>query len=384
MKEERIKWLISQYLDQNLNEEETLELEECTRSHPGVAGIMERLSNEAALGEDLRQWASFRPDPQRLQEDIRALEARHRCRRVIRGWFLAASIAGLGLLVWSGMISPNRVTDHPPGGNHAWLTLSGGRRISLDSSISGTIAEENGGKLIKIDSTTLRYTASSESTPEAYHEINTPRGGQFCLILPDETRIWINSSSTIRFPNRFAGKHRVINLKGEAYFEVTHNCQIPLHVLTDHMLVDVLGTRFVVSDYADDPLNHTTLVEGKVLASSHRSRQILAPGDQLVVSDNHADNEEKTQVLHNVDTDEAMAWKEGYFHFAHTPLRRILRQLSRWYDLDIDIASSVPEHIYNGEVDRRLPVSTLIEFLERKDMRLRLDGKKLFVTTSTK
>ena len=398
MQEERIRWLICRHLDQNCTVAETEELQGLIRSHPELGELIERLSNEQSLAEDLRQWEAFRPkeDPDQVIALIRSREAPRRRRRGIRNCIITAAIAVFGGWLVVGLprkpasapvMGPDAgsvTAYHQPGRNHALLTLTDGRSIDLDTLSTGHVADQQQISIIKTDSSDLLYAINhphAKTAPEApvlYNTLQTPRGGQYAIILPDQTKVWLNNSSALRYPTRFAGPDRRVELTGEAYFEVSRQGAQPFRVVTGDMSIDVLGTRFVVNAYPEDQQTRASLIEGKVIVRTSTLSATLVPGDQVIQYGRDAGD--STRLVHDADMDEAMAWKEGYFHFAHAHLASILFQIGRWYDLEVHLPSNLPDYVYTGEIDRKLPLSQVLTYLSKPDVRLSAHDKKLIVS----
>ena len=205
--------------------------------------------------------------------------------------------------------------------------------------------------------------------------VTTPKGGQYRLLLADGTRVWLNSASSLRYPSAFAGDTRTVELSGEAYFEVAKNIDHPFIVNSKDISVKVLGTHFDIMAYADEDALNTTLIEGAVLVSQGSQSRILAPGQQALVAGNNS-----IISVQAADTDKAIAWTTGFFKFNHTDLHTIMREIARWYDIDIVYETNDNTETYGGRIRRDLNLSSLIKFLEANGIHhFRIDGKKLTV-----
>jgi len=295
--------------------------------------------------------------------------------------------------------------DIAPGGDKAILTLANGSTIVLESAANGSLAMQGNSRVSK-DKNLLAYTAAKNTSsgnnssggpiPSSivYNTLTTPRAGQFRLILPDGSKVWLNNASSLRYPTSFSGKSREVALSGEAYFEVAKDAAKPFTVKLANLVVDVLGTSFNIMAYGDDPVVKTTLLTGKVsvsatgaaspssgatgkgvLSASAGRQSVLSPGDQAVVS-----QEGSWKILKGVDTEEAIAWQRGYFHFTHENIVDVLRQLARWYDVELEITIPVPDYTFDGEIGRDLSLSSILRHLEKKDLHFQIDGKKLIVS----
>ena len=261
------------------------------------------------------------------------------------------------------------------GGSHAILTLSNGTVIILDSAKKGMITKQGNVKVIKLDSGQLAYTPlSNNGTPSlelGYNTISTPRATQYQIVLSDGTKVWLNAASSLRYPTVFTGKDRKVELTGEGYFEVARIKEKPFHVQTGDLEVEVLGTHFNIMAYEDEDAIQTTLLEGTVKVSHNNQSDLLKPGKQASLG---RDNNKLTVSVANVQ--QAVAWKNGYFYFDKSDVKAIMRQVSRWYDLDIVYESPVPEMKFSGKIERNLPLSGITHLLESGQIHFRIEGKK--------
>lgn len=268
-----------------------------------------------------------------------------------------------------------------PGGNKAILTLADGSKISLTDANNGDIAKQAGIRITKTADGQLIYTildATSEALTLVYNTIETPRGGQYQIILPDGTKVWLNAASSLKYPASFASlKERRVELNGEAYFEVAKDKNHPFIVKTDKQEVEVLGTHFNINTYADEPAVKTTLLEGLVKVSqltTHNS-QFLKPGQQSVLTDNGISVSE-------VNTEEVIAWKNGYFRFDDEKLGSIMRKIARWYDVDVTWQDETLKNELFGAVTTRFAnVSSLLKMMEQTgDVEFNIEDGKIIVS----
>jgi transmembrane sensor len=318
----------------------------------------------------------------------------HPIGRSWRPWLAAASVlAILGIGGWWFMAHrpPPSVpsitvgsipTDVQPGGSRAILTLADGRKINLDSTANGVLAAQQHTTVSKLFPGQLTYKndANAHTAPLAYNVLSTPRAGQFSLTLADGTQVWLNNASTLRYPVAFTGADRQVELTGEAYFEIAKDAVHPFRVLIHRdapdttNLVEVLGTAFNVMAYGDEPDELTTLLSGSVRCISAGRSTLLRPNEQSVLG---ADG-----VLHtvpHVNVQEVTAWKNGYFHFDHSSLENTMRQLARWYDVDVTYQGHFPEQEFMGKIQRNLPLSAVLKGLENDQVHFKLKGRKLTV-----
>lgn len=308
-------------------------------------------------------------------------ETQKRSRYPVWGWAAAILvIAVASFALWkmhkpvhkadTPVLANNQQQDALPGSDRAILTLASGEKIGLDSSRKN-IVQQNDFNVTNRDGQ-LDYTGSSPVVEE--HTLSTPRGGQYKLLLPDGTTVWLNAASSITYPTAFTGDNRTVKVSGELYFEVAKDKSRPFHVLANGMEVEVLGTHFNINAYNDEPAIKTTLLEGSVKVTKNAESVILKPGQQASIShSSHISNPIP------VETDEVMAWKNGTFFFNRTPFSEVMRQLSRWYDVDVLYEKEIPHINFGGEMKRDLKLSQVLEGFDKMGVQFRIEGKKLIV-----
>jgi ferric-dicitrate binding protein FerR (iron transport regulator) len=231
------------------------------------------------------------------------------------------------------------------------------------------------GNFLRLDSGELVYNGSGATArTTGYNKLTTPRGGQFKLILPDGSRIWLNAASSITYPLTFGPGERKVAITGEAYLEVVKNAARPFKVLVNGMEIVVLGTKFNINAYTNEPVINTTLLEGAVRINKGANSCLLKPGEQLQVSPDGS-----FSVKNEVDTASAVAWKDGMFSFNDEDIASIMRQVNRWYDAQIVYEARIPHH-FIGTIPRNVQVSKLLTMLELTGrLRFRIDGRKITV-----
>ena len=258
----------------------------------------------------------------------------------------------------------NKPLDILPGTTKAVLTLGDGSRVVLDEKTASNLSDRDGLKISKTNNGQLVYTVVAlkelQNKVIATNTIQTPKGGQYQIILPDGSKVWLNAASSLTYPEIFVGKERKVKLTGEAYFEVAKNKNMPFIVNTQSQNVEVLGTHFNINSYMDEQTIKTTLLEGSVKVSNNQFIQILKPGDQAIMN---ASTNGAIKLVHSVDTDDATAWKNGQFSFNNASLKAILNQLERWYDVKIDY-TALPQKRYNGMVPKKANLSQVLNMLE--------------------
>ena len=311
-------------------------------------------------------------------------------RRVISFRRIAVAASILGILVLSGFLLFNRVgensfvkgkvnnkrfkNDVSPGGNKAVLTLADGSTIVLDEAQNGELAQQGNSKIIKLDGK-LSYDPVNKNPKEVvYNTISTPNGGQYQLELADGSLVWLNATSSIRFPTTFIGKERRIEITGEAYFEIAKNREMPFIVAVNGAEVQVLGTRFNINAYNDEDNVRTTLLEGSVKFVSGDNSNILKPGQQFQLAKNGAFN-----VANDVNVDEVVAWKNGLFAFENATIEKVMRQFSRWYDVEIEYRGKTDD-LFIAEMRRNIKLSDALKALELTGkVKFDIEGKKIIV-----
>lgn len=276
------------------------------------------------------------------------------------------------------------VQDVNPANNQATLTLSSGKKVILSSTLNGRLGQE-GNALVRVkEGHELTYTQTqSGSTRIEYNTLTTKRGEQspFPLTLADGSKVWLNAASSITFPTSFSGKDRVVKITGEAYFEVVHNSAHPFKVLANGQTVEDIGTHFNINAYTEEPSVKTTLLEGGIKLSYGKNNVVLKPGQQAVLPDNNRDG--AINII-TANTKTTMAWKNGLFLFDRTDLKSVMRQISRWYDIDIIYKGNVSNDEFGGQISRNIKLSQMLKILESNDVHFKIeieDNKKTLIIT---
>lgn len=270
--------------------------------------------------------------------------------------------------------------DVEPGSDKAVLTLSDGARVILDGSVTGIVAQEGDIAVENSDEGMITYRMREDAAPDAdlsevtYNTITTPQGGQYKVILPDETEVWLNSLSFIRFPTRFAEDSREVEITGEVYFQVTGRADQPFKVYSEDQYVMVLGTQFNVQAYSDEPFIYTTLVEGAVRVISENEVVAVEPGYQVINGQNSG------MEVRKADVQMVTAWKNGLFQFWDTDLEEVMRQLSRWYGIEVEYLTAAEGSSFTGFISRDVTISNVLRMMEEAGtVKFGLEGKKVFV-----
>lgn len=275
--------------------------------------------------------------------------------------------------------------DVAPGHNGAVLHLSDGSTVVLDSAANGTVALQGDIQAVKINGG-LKYVGK---TSEAiYNTITTDKGRQWQLQLPDGSKVWLNAASSIRYPLGFTGKERMVEITGEAYFEVKHNDRQPFIVRVNNKAeVQVMGTHFNVNAYDNESHIATTLLEGRVqvkrldVGNAHAS-VTLQPGQQAEWKENSLPG--GINLVKSADIDKIMAWKNGLFNFEGASLEEVMRQLERWYDIDVVFEKPKTDIRFGGKMTKGITLNEMLEILkgfEGSDLKFRLEGKRKLVVS---
>jgi transmembrane sensor len=309
-------------------------------------------------------------------------------------WLAAASVfvavCTLGFLLLKPAPKPqmaklkSKVTlqDIAPGSNQAVLTLANGESITLNDKENGVLAKQAGVVITKNRDGLLQYVITADAEP-AINTISTPRGGQYQLILADGTKVWLNAASSITFPTKFNGDERKVKIEGEAYFEVVKNLKKPFRVVSKNQVIEVLGTHFNVNTYDDEFADKTTLLEGSVRVSKLdangkiqlASAKVLKPGEQASLAAN------QNNILVSIaDEEEAIAWKNGYFKFNKVDIQTMMRQVSRWYNVDVVFKGAISKDLFVGKINRSEHVSGVLRILELSKINVEINGRTIIIS----
>jgi len=400
---ERWEYLVESYLGGTCSREEMEELLMQAGKDPGNKDLAEALQ---------KHWdMSHSPSPaidwdSRLQDIVRqssadAGEVDREGMPVIPRWRWYAAVASVlivfvsGILFWSyirkggqkpavAAVKKGKITnDIQPGGNKAILTLANGSTVTLDNAQNGSLGTQDNMKIVKKANGLLAYEKEGKASGNGqplYNMISTPRGGQYQVVLPDGSKVWLNASSSLRFPTDFTRTERTVEISGEAYFEIVKDASRPFRVsvLTSkgNQVVEVLGTSFDVMAYNEENMVQTTLVDGAVKVKNGNSQNVLEPGQQA----QSAMDVQSMRIVQDADVAAAIAWKNGYFNFNKESLQTVMRQLARWYDVDVSYIDSQNEKVFWGGMQRDLPLSSVFKILEKSGVQFSIEGKRVIVT----
>lgn len=303
---------------------------------------------------------------------------------------LAIAASVIGLIIMGGWLLSNKnarpqtakakekkieyKNDVLPGGDKAVLTLADGSTIVLDDAKNGSLSQQGNSKVIKIDGKLAYDVLSDGSKAIVYNTIATPKGGQYQVELADGTQVWLNAASSLHFPTAFTGKERRVEITGEAYFEVKKNA-MPFVVSVNGAEVQVLGTHFNVMAYNEEEAVKTTLLEGAVNFISGAKSNMLKPGQQAQL-----EKSGHVKVESDVDVESVLAWKNGLFHFESSDLETVLRQIARWYDVEVVFKSKKTYDPLYVEMPRNTKLSDVLKALEISGgAKFDIQGKKIIV-----
>jgi ferric-dicitrate binding protein FerR (iron transport regulator) len=348
----------------------------------GYTDLTEGVNADKLFAEAMRKGS--------VQQPVALVRRMAPLRRIVAAAVLVLLMAGAA--TWflqhkkeNDQIVQQQLKDIPPGKEGAILTLADGRRIVLDSLGNGVIASQQGTR-VELKNGLLAYDAAAAGDALIYNTLSTPKGRQFNVLLPDGTMVWLNSGSSIRYPTAFAAKERRVMITGEAYFEVAAGKSKPFIVqLNEKNQVQVLGTKFNINAYEDEAVARTTLLEGAVRVevknggnSNNAAKSVvLKPGQQSRVKTT-GDATAGIQTV-PVDVDKVMAWRRGFFNFEDAGMDEVMRQLARWYDLEIVYEGNVPPIVFGGELSRNISLSGIIKALEDSKVHLRVEGRKIII-----
>lgn len=388
MLRERLQYLMDRYFDGTCTDAEQKELAAWINTGPKDDALKE-------LAEET--WNRYQPEtamPQEVSEKIlSALFVKKAVKpavRLLQYWRPVAAAAMLLIMAATAFLlfrpeenntgtfvagQPRYRNEVPAGGNKAVLTLGDGTVITLDSASNGLLAQQGNVRIVKMANGQLGYEGGGGyGGTIANNTMRTPRGGEYRLTLPDGTLVWLNAASSITFPVAFAGNDRAVQITGEVYFEVAHRAHQPFRVSAGDMTVEVLGTHFNINAYAGESAIRTTLLEGAVKVMCGPERNVLQPGQQAQVTGLGG-----IYVTDEVDLDEVMAWKNGYFQFNDADMRTVMRKLENWYDVQVTYEGAVPVRSFGGGIQRSLPLTKVLKILEENNVKFGIEGRNITV-----
>jgi ferric-dicitrate binding protein FerR (iron transport regulator) len=388
----RLTYLLQRYLDDRLTVEEQEELDHILQQDGRTEQMRQVLGTLIGQEQGLQPYQETDWDPlfQKIKIQLQTKTSRPVRLLIRRRLMAAAALMLLAIAVWllkgrrdadkplaAAPVKPSVTHDLAPGSNRATLTLADNTTIDLDAAKEGVVGQQGNARLIKDKDGKLSYQAvPAQAAAMAYNLLTTPRGGQYQLVLPDGSKVWLNAASRLKYPTSFGGKERMVELQGEAYFEIARNPSMPFKVSLigqPSAQVEVLGTHFNVKAYEDEPAIQTTLLEGAVRVHQGTASALLQPGQQARC------NSSTNIKLVTADVEETIAWKNGLFKFNEATIEEVMRQLSRWYDVDIVYVNGIPGDLFRGEIYRSVNVSKVLKVLEASGVHFSVEGKKILV-----
>lgn len=375
--------ILSRYRNGVASEEEIAFLHAYYLLHEPAGDGLQGLSREEKLQlkQDIREG---------IHREIDAVETLPVRRMNFSRWMVAAALillAGIGSYFFFRQqeeqtreeMARTQMEPIVPGGNKAILTLSDGSTVLLDDAENGVLATQGNAIVKKNADGELAYDLNSRPATGAatvFNTINTPRGGQYKLTLPDGTKVWLNAATVLRFPTTFTGNERKVELEGEAYFEVATNKKMPFRVQSAAQTVEVLGTHFNINTYKEEDGVKTTLLEGsvKVSAAFAAEQKILVPGRQSLLVPGKAGIE-----VADANVEEVVAWKNGLFIFNKVSLETIMHQVARWYDVEVEYRGRITDDVFVGKLNRSENVQEVLRILELNNVKCHIEGRKIIV-----
>lgn len=389
-KEERISLLLKKVDEQTISEAELQELTEVLGESDEMEALISSQLQSGSVGTPL-------PSEQRQQQmmaeilsadrlpDALSPAGRGRLVSLYKKIAVAAAIliiAGVSFWLMRTSSSPSNDTgiasvqqpDKEPGSDIATLTLADGTVIPLDSTTQGKIALQGKTAVTCLNRGELKYNSGGQSDSGTYfNTVRVPRGGTYVLVLADGTRVWLNAASSLKYPADFTGNFREVELTGEGFFEVTENAAKPFVVQSGNLKVQVLGTSFNLNTYEEEAAAKASLINGSVKVSTGVESIILKPGQQAIIPAST-----RNISVGNFDTEEVIAWKNGFFQFNKID-ESYLRQLSRWYDVDLQFEAPVKPNEFNGRITRQTKLSSIVEALKISGIPCRLEKNRLVI-----
>ncbi|SHN45230.1 FecR family protein [Chitinophaga sp. CF418] len=379
MDQQRIHYLISGFLEGNLSAAEKAELDDFLKDPANRETFVTAASHLTEVEEQDAFDESLEPVLSRVLDVDRTPVTPARIVRFRFPYWRVAAIVVLAAGIGSYFYWSHRTSQTPPlaqnesatpavilpGSNKATLILEDGTTVPLDSTGHQTIRQGN--TIVQRNNGQLLYSGQPAAAKLSYNILATPKGGQYQVVLPDGTKVWLNAASRLKYPVAFAGSERLVELEGEAYFETVKDAHKPFKVKAGDFEVQVLGTSFDIMAYKDEKNTHTTLISGAVKVASEKESRLLQPGQQAVV------NTDAGIGVNVVNTDEVIAWKNGYFSFRDADIAAVMRQLERWYDVTVSYPSGIPKGTFSGEMGRGLTLAEALKILEQTNVNFKIE-----------
>lgn len=398
--------LVYKYLCNEITPEEEAELLQWRMQSVHNQTLFNKILTEDLLKAEVEKLYEFNIDEawNRINQKINQYEAASSPKYLV-SWQKITSIAAILAVLILGaywLIKPQAakqpalvkekktiMLDKAPGHAGAILILDNGKQLVLDSTGNGILTVDGNINIIKKDGQLIYANEADNAATLVYNTMVTPRARQYNLTLSDGTKVWLNSGSSLRFPVAFITDERRVEITGEAYFEVAHAAlnngkgrkpfivQVNKSGSSSGMDIEVLGTHFNINAYDDEENIKTTLLEGKVnIKLNHQQQMELKPGQQAKYAEKKNSG---LKIVNDVDLEKTIAWKTGKFEFDDMELQAIMRQISRWYDVDIVYERNPDDEKYGGAISKSVQLSDVLKMLEVNGVRFRLEGARLYV-----
>ena len=387
----RLEYLFDRFVNDTYTkkeEEELMSLVNQPENQADLQILIDRLIERTASDVQMPEYAAASVLKNILQTDKGEIVALKSKRKSLVAWMRVAAAAAViifaGATFWI-LAREDKKADLAyvtkkalpilPGGDHAILTMGDGNTIVLDG-IQNEKFQNGTANIHKQGGMLIFNAAQSDNAGSVitYNTLSTPRGGEYQVVLPDGSKVWLNASSSLYFPSAFPGSFRDVVLTGEAYFEVAKNKDKPFRVKAGGMEINVLGTHFNVNAYEDEMEIKTSLLEGSVKITKGDKSNLLKPGQQGVI------NKKEGKIgIREADLSQVVAWKNGLFQFDGADITTIMREIGRWYDVDIVYAGKVPKRLFAGKIRREAQLTEVLKILELSNVQFTVEGKKIIV-----
>jgi transmembrane sensor len=371
--------LLYRYLRNELPEEERIMVEDWLAADEDNQKLIDQFRDQLTLDKEMALFSSG--DKSKAWETIAARTGNTgKMKKVLWSAAVVALLClAAGWLIWQ---TPRdikqdvvvREKNTPVSTGKTRLTLADGSVIELDGTDDGALYEDGSAKLIKKNGELLyQGKEDDKGAPAGYNMVHTPVGGQYRIVLPDKSKVWLNATSSLRYPTAFHDSVRMVELSGEAYFEVAKNKSMPFIVKAGETKVEVVGTHFNIMAYPDEETTRTTLLEGAVIVSKGKEKQKMKPGQEAVINNGIR--------LLDADLQAAVAWKQGFSHFENAGIGMVMRQLARWYDIEVEYENGiVPGIHFSGIISKNSTVEQVIAMLNASgNLQMEVQGRKVLV-----
>lgn len=393
--------LIAKHLNDELNDQEKQELDKWVQQSEDHRRFFRQFTDEKALASTLTEYETSKDIVYSKIKEAVSFNGQANKKIINIRWFnlrrftaVAASLLILvGAFVWWNIHEKRSriaettvaqtIRNSQPASQGAVLKLADGKEIVLDDAVDGAVANQGNTRITK-QGGLLSYAGNNAADSVLYNTLSTPKGKIYQLLLPDSSKAWLNAASSIRFPTAFNGPKRSVEVTGEVYFEVKKDAEMPFHVtVSQRATIDVLGTSFNINAYANEKILRTTLLTGSVRIQipeqeGHGNGVVLKPGQQAQIKQVHV--VQSITVVHNANIKNVMGWKDGYFNLDDLTLEELMREVERWYDVEVVFEKGIPVKTFFGKVSRNLSLLDFMDGLKDWGVRFKLEGRKLTIT----